>query len=427
MTDPEASRPGEPPPPEPGEGGGGPARPVTATATTVTRTREERLAPTWRWILVLVVAALLVLALRELFSRASPFLMALLFSLFLSFAIEPAANALSRRGWGRGWSTLLVFVGVLIVVGGLVVLMIPPVISAAAALISALQDGLPRLATFTEQRFGFSLSSPQVQAQLSKYASDIAKAAGNVFLDLFGFGAGLVGAAFQILTVALFTFYLVAYGPQLRRFVCSYLPPRQQRDVLWIWDTAIDKTGAYFYSRLLMAIINGVGLFIVLQILGVPYALPLAAFTALVSAFIPTIGTYIGGAVPVLVAVSSDVWDGVIVLAYIVVYQQIENMLISPKLSGRTMQLNEGVTFGAAILGGYLGGPLMAFLAIPVAAVLQAIVTAYGTRYEVVHDQLMIEAEGGPEAPTSPPGTADSWLGRLSRRFREEGKDRERR
>jgi predicted PurR-regulated permease PerM len=240
-----------------------------------------------------------------------------------------------------------------------------------------------------------------VQTQLREYAAQIAQTAGNLFLDLFGFGAGLLGALFQVMTIGLLTFYLVAYGPQFRRFVCSFLPPQQQHDVLWVWNTAIDKTGAFFYSRLLMAIVNGAGLFVVLSILGVPYPVALAAFTALVSAFIPTIGTYIGGAAPVLVALGQDWVDALIVLGYIVLYQQIENMLIGPKLSGRTMQLNEGVTFGAAILGAYLGGPLMAFLAIPFAAVLQAVLTSFGKRYEVVDSDLVSqrregEAEGGP-------------------------------
>ena len=376
--------------------------------------RPWRLSETTRWIFILVVSALLVISIAGLFSRASSFVLSLAFALFLSFALEPAVNFLSRRGWSRGLATILAFVAVVVATGVLIVLMIPPVINAVVALVVAVQDALPRLAEFTNERFGFSLYSSEVQSQLSQYGADIAQAAGNLFLGLFGFGAGLLGALFQVMTIGLLTFYLVAYGPQFRRFVCSFLPPQQQRDVLWVWDTAIDKTGAFFYSRLLMAVLNGAGLFVVLSILGVPYPVALAAFTALVSAFIPTIGTYIGGAAPVLVALSVNWRDGLIVLGYIVVYQQIENMLIGPKLSGRTMQLNEGVTFGAAILGAYLGGPLMAFLAIPFAAVLQAVLTSFGTRYEVVESELV--SDEGEEDSSTGPSSRSAFRDRFRRR-----------
>ena len=78
-------------------------------------------------------------------------------------------------------------------------------------------------------------------------------------------GAFLLGLVFQVLTIGLFTFYLVADGPRFRRGVCSLLPPRVQRDLLAAWDVAIDKTGGYLYSRLLLAILNAGFSFIVLQ------------------------------------------------------------------------------------------------------------------------------------------------------------------
>lgn len=375
-----------------------------AAGAIMLRARRRRLTDTTRWILILVISALLVLSIVELFSRASSFLVSLTFGLFLSFALEPAVNFLNRRGWSRGLATLLVFVLVGVVTGVLVVLMIPPVINAVVALVGAVERALPRLAEFTEEQFGFSLLSADVQEQLQAYGTDIAQATGNLFIRLFGFGAGIIGALFQLMTIGLLTFYLVTYGPKLRRYVCSFLPPDKQRDVLWIWDTAIDKTGAYFYSRLLMAVVNGAGLFLVLTILDIPYAVALAAFSAVISAFVPTIGTYIGGAAPILVAVSERWSAGLILLAYIIVYQQIENMWISPKLSGRTMQLNEGVAFGAAILGAYLGGAIMAFLAIPFAAVLQAVVTSYATRYEVVEDDLLSEGRATAPVPSADVG-----------------------
>jgi hypothetical protein len=94
-------------------------------------------------------------------------------------------------------------------------------------------------------------------------------------------------------------------GPQIRRVLLSRMPPDRQRRVLWAWNTAIEKTGGYLYSRALLALINGGLMFLTLKLLGVPYALALGLFVGVVAAFIPIVGTYIAGAVPVLVALAA--------------------------------------------------------------------------------------------------------------------------
>lgn len=100
-----------------------------------------------------------------------------------------------------------------------------------------------------------------------------------------------------------------------------------------------------------------------------PYWLPLALFCGIVSQFVPTVGTYIGGALPVLFAWGSNgLWYGVGVLVFIIVYQQIENLILSPKVSQRTMDLNPCVAFLAVLVMGALFGALGAFLALPVTA-----------------------------------------------------------
>ncbi|NEE10864.1 AI-2E family transporter, partial [Streptomyces sp. SID7499] len=80
-------------------------------------------------------------------------------------------------------------------------------------------------------------------------------------------------------------------GPRLRRALCSVLPPARQTEVLRAWEIAVDKTGGYIYSRGLMALVSGAAHYVLLVILGVPYAPALAVWVGLVSQFIPTIGT----------------------------------------------------------------------------------------------------------------------------------------
>jgi len=223
-----------------------------------------------------------------------------------------------------------------------------------------------------------------------------------VVSSLFGIGAAIIGGIFKWFTIGFFTFYIVADGPRLRRAICSILPPHRQQEVLWTWNTAIGMTGGYFYSRLLLAVINGALMYGVLRILQVPFAAPLALFEGVVTEFIPTIGTYIAGAAPVIIALIYSPPDALVVVIWIVIYQQVENIFLSPRLTAKTMALHPAIAFGAALVGGALGGILAAFLALPVAGVLQAAVQTYARRYDVVESGLTRETVPvGEHAPRS--------------------------
>ena len=109
------------------------------------------------------------------------------------------------------------------------------------------------------------------------------------------------------------------------------------------------------------------------------------------SQFVPSIGTYLAGALPVLIALFHDPVDALWVLVFITVYRQFENMVLSPRITSRTMALHPAVAFGAVVAGGAIMGPIGALLALPAAASVQALVSTYLHRYEVVASPL-----GGP-------------------------------
>jgi predicted PurR-regulated permease PerM len=167
-----------------------------------------------------------------------------------------------------------------------------------------------------------------------------------------GLSTTLVGLVLQGLTIGLFTFYLVADGPRLRRTVCSVLPPGRQQLTLRVWDLAIESTGGYVYSRALLAGCSAAATTLFLLLVGVPYPLALGLWVGLVSQFVPSVGTYLAGALPVVIALLSQPVDALWVLAFIVAYQQLENMVLSPRITSRTMALHPAVAFGAVIAGG---------------------------------------------------------------------------
>src|SRR6185312_5371706 len=131
-----------------------------------------------------------------------------------------------------------------------------------------------------------------------------------------------------------------------RASICRLLAPARQREVLRLWEVSQEKVADFINSRIVLAALSTFFTFIFLTVLSIPYALPLAAFTGVVSQFVPTIGTYIGGALPIAVALTSGSWQkAVMVLGFIILYQQVENMWLSPKISARALQMNPAVSF----------------------------------------------------------------------------------
>jgi predicted PurR-regulated permease PerM len=163
----------------------------------------------------------------------------------------------------------------------------------------------------------------------------------------------------------------------------------------------------------------------VLQALGIPFAAPLALWQGLVSQFIPVVGTYIAAAVPLLVALLEDPWKALWFLIFVIIYQQIENYLLAPRITAKTMQLHPAGAFGAALAGGSISGLLGAFMALPAAAVIQSTISTYLKRHEVVETQLtredavvMEKRSGSAEEDEA---IQDGILARLSSRWRRTG------
>jgi predicted PurR-regulated permease PerM len=381
--------------------------------------------PYWipRLLLLIVLSAFAAYAAFSLIRRLRDLVVWLIAALFLSFALEPAVNWLVGRGWRRGAATAVLLFSLALVLMVMVALMVPLVIDQVQELVQRLPGWLREASVHTEDWFDVELTSERILQRIAGAQADISAIAANVA----SIGAFLLGLLFQMLTIGLFTFYFVADGPRFRRTICSLLPPRRQREVLAAWEVAIDKTGGYLYSRLLLAFINAGFTFIALQLLGVPFALPLALWQGFVSQFIPVVGTYIAAAVPLLVALLEDPWSALIFVIFVLVYQQIENYLLAPRITARTMQLHPAVAFGAALAGGSVGGLIGAFLALPAAAVIQATVSTYLTRHEVIESDLTREDET-PLTPAEIAGTDDpakadgeGIMARLRARMRRNG------
>jgi predicted PurR-regulated permease PerM len=387
--------------------------------------QEKAGLPPWipRLLLAVVITAFAAYATFNLIRQLQQLLLWLVAALFLSFALEPAVNWLVARGWRRGAAAAAVLFGLALLGLFAVALMVPLVIDQVQELVRRLPDWLDRASVYTERWFDVELTSEKILENIASAEANVQSIAAN----LASVGGFLLGLIFQVLTIGLFTFYLVADGPRFRRGVCSLLPPKRQHEVLAAWNVAIDKTGGYLYSRLLLALVNAVATFIVLQALGVPFAVPLALWQGFVSQFIPVVGTYIAAAVPLLVALLEDPWTALFFLIFVLIYQQIENYLLAPRITAKTMQLHPAVAFGAALAGGSISGLIGAFMALPAAAVIQATVSTYLKRHEVVDTELTraereeVEAKAEAMTASTEEGAgrrSNGILGRFSGRLR---------
>ncbi|MFB6520913.1 AI-2E family transporter [Streptomyces sp. NPDC056401] len=343
-----------------------------------------------RWLPRAVVLVLALVACFQLgswaFHQLIGLLVNILIAFFLALAIEPAVARMAARGMRRGLATFLVFLGVFVAAVGFVVLLGSVLAAQIVDLVEGFPGYLDSLIGSINDTFHTDLSRLDIQDSLL-HSDWLQKYVQNSASGVLDVSATVLGGLFKLLTIGLFSFYFAADGPRLRRALCSVLPPRKQAEVLRAWEIAVTKTGGYLYSRGLMALISGIAHYIVLAVLGVPYAPALAVWVGLVSQFIPTIGTYLAGALPMLLAFTVNPWYALYVLGFVVVYQQFENYVLQPKLTSKTVDIHPAVAFGSVIAGTALLGAVGALIAIPAVATMQAFLGAYVKRYAVTGEE----------------------------------------
>lgn len=313
----------------------------------------------------------------------------ILVSLFLSFAIEPAVNRLERWNIRRGLATGLMFLSVLGAIGGFGI----AVGSLLADQLTEFSDNIPNYLSdideFLEDNFGIEGATADIQNDYEDGA--LAKQLGTFADDLAQFGSTIVNILFQIFTIGLFSFYLVAEGPKLRRSICSLLPAHRQKRVLEVWDIAIAKTGGYIASRAILALISALIHWAAFAIIGMPSSLALAIWVGVISQFIPVVGTYIAGILPLLVGLLDEPSTGIWALIVIVIYQQLENYILAPRITSQTMEIHVAVAFASVIAGNAILGIVGALLALPFAATLQSIVSAAAERHDI-DEEILFES-----------------------------------
>ena len=311
------------------------------------------------------------------FVQVASFLLTIVMSLFLAFALAPAVDRLAQRGWRRGVATGLVMLIAVLIGLVFIVAFVSLAVEQGALIADRIPAWLDSLFLFLNEDLGVEISRADILAQEEAIKDWLLSYSDDAVALVAGVGGTILGAVFGALTMGLFVFYMTAEAPSLRRAVVRPFPDHQKERLIAIWDEASNQTGNYIYSRSLLAGFSAVFHTIAFFILGLPSALALGLFVGVVSQFIPNIGTYIAGALPVIVALASgDVTLAIWVVVIITLYQQFENIVLANRITAQTMDLHPAVAFGSVIIGVSLLGAAGALLALPVAATVVALISA---------------------------------------------------
>ncbi|MFE5306999.1 AI-2E family transporter [Isoptericola sp. NPDC056605] len=368
---------------------------------------DSKNPPRWlpRALAMVVVAVFVATFLSYAFGQLGGLAVNVLISFFVALALEPIVVWLVRHGWRRGAAAGVSLGGAIVVVLGVFALFGNLFVQQLIQLVASLPDLYTSIQQGIEARWDVTVpdSDDLVAQALDQWGQDVATGALSI-------GASIVGVLFAITTILLITYYVMAAGPKFRAAICAWLRPDRQQEVLTLWEITQVKVSDFISSRVVLAALSSVFTFVFLLIVQTPYALPLAVFTGVVSQFVPTIGTYIGGALPVAVALAAQgLPQAIAVLVFIVAYQQVENLIFSPKVSARALEMNPAVSFVGVLGFGAVFGALGAFLALPILATVQALGNTYLQRHELVDSTLLHD-------PDEPSGRGEGvWSSRRRR------------
>jgi len=293
-------------------------------------------------------------------------------ALFLTLALNPAVDRLERRIKRRGLATGIVFVAALAAIAGIGLLFIPTLVNQVDDFAHKVPDYLDDL-TKGRGRLGFL----QEKYHLVDKARKALREGGAS--KLFGISGtalavakGVVTAVLATVTIAFMTFFMLLEGPSwLARFL-ALLKPASRRRWQQVGRDIYRTVGGYVTGNLLISLIAGTLTALVLFAVGVQYALALGLIVAILD-LIPLAGATIAAIIVGAVAFLHSITAGIIVVAFFIVYQQVENHILQPVVYGRTVQLSPLVVLIAVLIGAELAGVLGALAAIPVAGSLQVI------------------------------------------------------
>lgn len=314
------------------------------------------------------LGALLAWTAYKAVQNAAGVLILIFVALFLAIGLNPAVERLRRFGLPRGLAVTAVAFGVLLLLCGGLFALVPPVVTQSTEFADKLPqyiEDLKNNATINDLNERYDVID---KVQNAVNADTISGALGGVL----GGAQFLFGTVFRVLTVLVLTIYFMAAFERIKGAAYQLVPASRRERVALITDEILSKVGAYMVGAIAIAVVAGVSTYIFLIILGVAYPFALAVVVA-VCDLIPQIGATIGAVVVSIVGFADSLPVGIACAVFFIVYQQVENYLIYPKVMRRSVEVSDVAAIVAALLGVALFGVIGALVAIPAVAAVQLI------------------------------------------------------
>ena len=315
----------------------------------------------------------------------------------LAIGLDPAVRFFQRRGESRGRAVALISASVTALVILFAWLVIPRIVTQVGELAENIPSYIERLEA-RDDAIGRYVRENDVSQRLEDFVADLPEKITGSFGTIVGV-AGRVGSAiFNIVTVAILTIYFMASLPRMRRTAAIVFAPSTRDRAEDVIGKAIDRIGGYVGGILVTATIAGISALLFFSILGaiglgIPFAFPLAVFAAL-AGLIPAVGAYIGATPAVIVGFFQQrPLTGILILAYFIVYQQIENYVIQPRIMKDAVNLSPAAAVIATLGFGSLGGFAGALLALPAAATIKVIFVEVFLRDRVAEGDVVAKEQ----------------------------------
>lgn len=317
---------------------------------------------------IATIGALSAFVLMRALASASQVFVIILVALFLATGLNPAVEAIRKRGLSRAGAVAVIFASVIVFVGLFMALVVPPLISQGTHLIEiapSLLDNLKNNATIANFNEHYKIIDT-LQKKLASVTSD-----GTLLISAFGgvigVGKTVLSGTFTALTIIVLTLYFITSLPRATELGLKLVPASRRPRVAALTEAIITRVGAFVGSQILISFFAAVFMTILAIILGLPSPVAVGIII-FICGLVPLIGHFIGTTIFTIIAFTQSVAIGVTAFIGYVVYVQVENYIITPKIMKRSLALPGAVTIISAMIGTSLLGLVGGLLAVPVAA-----------------------------------------------------------
>lgn len=317
---------------------------------------------------VATLGALTAIVLMRALASVSQIFILILIALFLAMGLNPAVEALRRRNMSRVTAVTIIFTSVIAFVVFFALVVAPPVISQGTQLINkapTLLGDLTNNATINKLNDQYGIIDT-LQSKLTSVTSD-----GTLLISAFGgvigVGKSVLSGFFTFLTILVLTLYFITSLPQAVNLGLSLVPASRRARVGHLTNAIIARVGSFVGSQIVIAAMAAVFVFVLSLLLGLPSPIAIGMIV-FVCGLIPLIGHFLGSGIVTIIALTQSILIGVIALVAYVIYVQIENYVVTPRIMKRTLAVPGAVTIISALIGSSLLGLVGGLLAVPVAA-----------------------------------------------------------